>query len=230
MLRCYIKLQKMIKSKYKKRSHEQQLQKKDDCSWCGHAISMFGSCAATKGEEILDEALLRRPKLSALSAACDGARVENLDWNTYSYNAHQCQHTVVLYVFNSVCCYILIIESNRIPHTSQPPPFLLIWVSFQFRRVYRSNSMRFPLDKYKIKKEIRKDYSNKTMKSWNKYRKSRLQVGFPDGGWSSIKSMELFVALLNGRSCRLESVHPETFANELRRCAEIKLQAPSNVK
>lgn len=42
--------------------------------------------------------------------------------------------------------------------------------------------------------------------------------------------MELFVALLNGRSCQLESVHPETFANELRRCAEIKLQATSNVK
>lgn len=149
MLRCYIKLQTNIKSKYKKRSHEQQLHQKDDCSWCGHAISMFGSCAATKGEEILDEALLRRPKLSALSAACDGARVENLDWSTYSYNAHQCPHTVVLYVFYSVCRYILIIESNRIrtaflpaccvcvptPHTSHPPPFLLIWVLFQFRRV-----------------------------------------------------------------------------------------------
>lgn len=48
---------------------------------------MFGSCAATKGEEILDEALLRRPKLSALSAACDGARVEHLDF-TMLTNAH----------------------------------------------------------------------------------------------------------------------------------------------
>ena len=50
---------------------------------------------------------------------------------------------------------------------------------------------------------------------------------FPEGP-RSMESMELFVALLNGRSCQLEAVHPETFANELRRCAEIKLQATSN--